>query len=163
MTNPKKTKVNMKKFWKNLNKSQNKQNKIIKEIYKNGQYTKKKYELVGIREKTPYNYITGNTDDFKIDRYVIYTDNTVIIDCHINASPNVANKEFVYNCTLPLNIRINFIASIWRESAFYPSEYISDSISWDTNKSTNYFTYKTMTTTPSSWNVHSFRVFGYIE
>lgn len=36
MTNPKKTKVNMKKFWKNLNKSQNKQNKIIKEIYKNG-------------------------------------------------------------------------------------------------------------------------------
>lgn len=36
MSNPKNIKVNMKKFWKNLNKSQNKQNKIIKEICKNG-------------------------------------------------------------------------------------------------------------------------------
>lgn len=118
---------------------------------------------MGIREVTPYNYITGNTDDFKIDRYVIYTDNTVIIDCHINANPNVANKEFTYKCNLPLTIRIHFISSVWRESAFYPSEYISDSISWDTNKSSNYFIYKTMTSNPSSWNVHSFRVFGYIE
>lgn len=124
---------------------------------------KKKYSVISVIN----NYInsagttSGGENAFVIDDYKIYSDKSVIIDCHFNASTKTINTQVRQILTLPLNVKIFHVSVTWRDT-FESSESTDVGIDYS-NEYTNKLNLTWKSTISSGYNRYDIRVFGYIE
>ena len=124
---------------------------------------KKKYSIISLIN----NYInsagttSGTENSFVIDAYSIYSDKSVIIDCHFIASTATINAPVKKALTLPLNVKIFHVSVTWRDT-FAGSESTDVAVDYS-NGYTNTLILTWKSTLSSGYNRYNIRVFGYIE